>query len=208
MIIPHHGKWPQVHETAFVAPSADLVGEVEIGEDSSVWFQVVVRGDVNRIRIGRRTNIQDHSMLHVTRPKQADDAGKGSPLTIGDDVTVGHRVTLHGCTVGSRVLIGMGAIVLDDAVIGDDCIVGAGALITKGAVIPSGSLVIGMPAKVVRALKPDELAFLPKSAANYVRDLIEYRGSVPGPSRLGSQHLDLDLASDTEVYDSSGEGHS
>lgn len=201
MILPHHGKWPQVHETAFVAPSADLVGEVEIGEHSSVWFQVVIRGDVNRIRIGKRTNIQDHSMLHVTRPKQADESGKGSPLAIGDDCTIGHRVTLHGCTIGSRVLIGMGAIILDDAVVGDDCIIGAGALITKGAVIPSGSLVIGMPAKVARPLKSEELKFLPKSAANYVRDLVEYRGAVPGPARLGSNDSDLE----DEIYEQ-GEG--
>lgn len=191
MILPHHGKWPQVHETAFVAPSADLIGEVEIGEHSSVWFQCVIRGDVNRIRIGNRTNIQDHSLLHVTRAQQADEKGKGSPLTIGDDVTVGHRASLHGCTVGNRVLIGMGAIVLDDAVIGDDCIVGAGALITKGTVVPSGSLVMGAPAKVARALKPAELKFLPKSAANYVRDAIEYRGAVAGPRRAGSNDSDL-----------------
>jgi carbonic anhydrase/acetyltransferase-like protein (isoleucine patch superfamily) len=191
VILPHHGKWPQIHETAFVAPSADLVGEVEIG-------------DVNRIRIGRRTNIQDHSLLHVTRPRQADDKGAGSPLTIGDDVTVGHRVALHGCTVGNRVLIGMGAIILDDAEIGDDCIIGAGALVTKGTRVPSGSLVMGMPAKVARALKPEELAFLPKSAANYVRDGIEYRGYVRGPERLGAAQADADLTSD-DIYEE-GEG--
>lgn len=202
MILPHHGKWPQIHETAFVAPSADLVGEVEIGEHSSVWFQVVIRGDVNRIKIGARTNIQDHSMLHVTRPKQrgdqADENGKGSALTIGDDVTVGHRVTLHGCTVGSRVLIGMGAIIMDDAVVGNDCMIGAGALVTKGMVIPPGTLVVGMPAKVTRALKPDEIAFLPKSAANYVRDLVEYRGLTRGPKRLGRDDSDLDPFSDND----------
>lgn len=202
MILPHHGKWPQVHETAFVAPSADLVGEVEIGEHSSVWFQTVIRGDVNRIRIGARTNIQDHSVLHVTRPNQrggqADEKGKGSALSIGDDVTVGHRVTLHGCTVGSRVLIGMGAIILDDAVVGDDCMIGAGALITKGMIIPPGSLAVGMPAKVTRALRPDEIAFLPKSAANYVQDLVEYRGLVLGPKRVGRDDSDLDPFSDND----------
>jgi carbonic anhydrase/acetyltransferase-like protein (isoleucine patch superfamily) len=198
VILPHHGKWPQIHETAFVAPSADLVGEVEIGDHSSVWFQVVIRGDVNRISIGSRTNVQDHSMLHVTRPKQADDQGKGSPLRIGDDVTVGHRVTLHGCTIGNRVLIGMGAIILDDAVVGDDCIIGAGALITKGAVIPPGSLVIGMPAKVARPLKPEEIAFMPKSAANYVRDLVEYRGITRGPKRLGRDDSDLEGFTDND----------
>ncbi len=211
MILPHHGKWPRVHETAFVAPSADLIGEVEIGENSSIWFQVVIRGDVNSIRVGHRTNIQDHSLLHVTRPKQADEKGKGSPLKIGDDVTVGHRVSLHGCTVGNRVLIGMGAIVLDDAVIGDDCIIGAGALVTKGMVIPAGSLAMGMPAKVARPLTADEIKFLPRSAANYVRDGIEYRGAVAGPKRSGSNDSDLtrDFSDpglfEDEIYDE-GEG--
>ncbi len=167
MILPHHGISPKIHESAFVAPSADVIGDVELGADSSIWFQSVVRGDVNTIRIGSRTNIQDHSLLHVTRVK--------SPLSIGDDVTVGHRVTLHGCKVGNRVLIGMGAIVLDDAQIGDDCMIGAGALITKGTQVPSGSLIFGSPAKVVRPLKPDELAFLKVSALNYVGDSKEYQ---------------------------------
>src|SRR6476620_7212679 len=128
MILPYRKTWPRIHETAFVAPSADIIGDVEIGAHSSVWFQCVIRGDVNTIRIGSRTNIQDHSMLHVTR--------KTSPLKIGNEVTVGHRATLHGCTVGNRVLVGMGAIILDDAEIGDDCVVGAGALVTKGVVVP------------------------------------------------------------------------
>ncbi len=183
MILPHHGKWPVIHETAWIAPSADLIGEVEIGAHSSIWFQVVVRGDVNPIKIGARTNIQDHSLLHVTR--------RVSPLNIGDEVTVGHRATLHGCTIGNRVLVGMGAIVLDDAVIGDDCIVGAGALVTKGTVVPAGSLVVGAPAKVTRMLKPEELEFLKKSAANYVADSSEYRAYVQGPKQLGQNDQDL-----------------
>ena len=184
MILPHHGKWPEIHETTFVAPSADIIGEVSIGEKSSVWFQVVIRGDVNWIKIGSRTNIQDHSMLHVTRRK--------SPLTIGDEVTIGHRVTLHGCTVGNRVLLGMGCIILDDAQIGDDCIVGAGALITKGTIVPAGSLVIGSPAKVSRPLRPEEIAFLKESAENYVGDSREYQGYVRGPGRLGANDRDLE----------------
>jgi carbonic anhydrase/acetyltransferase-like protein (isoleucine patch superfamily) len=185
MIFPYRGNWPKIHETAFIAPSADLIGDVEIGELSSVWFQCVIRGDVHRIRIGNRTNIQDHSMLHVTRVK--------SPLTIGDEVTVGHRVTLHGCTIGSRVLIGMGAIILDDAEIGDDCIIGAGALVTKKTKIPPRSLVFGSPAKVIRELNEEELAFLPKSAANYVGDLRDYYGVIPGPVRAGKGNSDVDL---------------
>lgn len=186
MILPHHGHWPKIHETTFVAPSADVIGEVEIGAHSSVWFQVVIRGDVNWIKIGSRTNIQDHSMLHVTRRK--------SPLKIGDEVTIGHRVTLHGCTVGNRILLGMGVIVLDDAVIEDDCIIGAGSLVTKGTVIPKGSLALGSPAKVVRPLKPEEIAFLKQSAENYVGDSVEYRGmGVRGPARLGQEEANADL---------------
>ena len=167
MILAHHGCTPQMDASVFVAPSADIIGEVSIGPQSSVWFQVVIRGDVNWIKIGSRTNIQDHSMLHVTRRK--------SPLLIGDEVTIGHRVTLHGCTVGNRVLLGMGAIVLDDAVIGDDCVIGAGALVTQKMQVPSGSLVFGSPAKVIRPLKQEELAFLRTSAQNYVGDAEEYQ---------------------------------
>ncbi len=193
MILPHHGKWPQIHETAWIAPSADVIGEVDIGAESSLWFQVVVRGDVNWIKIGSRTNIQDHSMLHVTRRK--------CPLTVGDEVTVGHRVTLHGCTIGNRVLLGMGAIVMDEAVVGDDCIIGAGALVTQRTVIPPGSLVLGSPAKVARALKPEELAFLKQSAANYVGDIKEYKTLVRGPQVLGRNDQDLEDLEDFEEGD-------
>ncbi len=192
MILPHHGKWPEIHETAWIAPSADVIGEVSMGERSSIWFQVVVRGDVNWIKIGARTNIQDHSMLHVTRRK--------SPLTVGDEVTVGHRVTLHGCTIGNRVLLGMGAIVMDDAVVGDDCIIGAGSLVTQRTVIPSGSLVMGSPAKVVRPLKPEELAFLKQSAENYVGDIREYQTLVRGPKVLGRNDRDLEQLDDLENF--------
>ena len=184
MIMPHHGKWPEIHETAFVAPSCDLIGEVTIGEASSIWCQCVIRGDVNWIKVGSRTNIQDHSMLHVTR--------KSAPLTVGDDVTVGHRVLLHGCTVGDRVLVGMGAVVMDHAVIGSDSIIGAGALVTKGKTFPPRSLIIGSPAVVARELTDEEVAFIQKSAANYVRDAIEYRRDVRGPGRLGETETDDD----------------
>lgn len=191
MIFPHHGKWPEIHETAFIAPSSDLIGEVSIGELSSVWFQVVIRGDVNWIKIGARTNIQDHSMLHVTRKK--------FPLTVGSDVTIGHRVTLHGCTLKDRILVGMGAIIMDNAVIEDDCVIGAGALVTQGMHIPAGSLVIGSPARVKRPLNAEELAFLKQSAANYVGDLSEYKRSVRGPSRMGQTDL-VDLE-EIELFD-------
>lgn len=197
MILPYRGRWPKIHETAFVAPSADIIGDVEIGDHSSVWFQCVIRGDVHHIRIGNQTNIQDHSMLHVTRVK--------SPLSIGDEVTVGHRVTLHGCRLGNRILVGMGAIVLDDAEIGDNCIIGAGTLITKKTKIPPGSLVLGSPGKVIRALNEEELAFLAKSAANYVKDSIEYHGYVPGPVRMGMNNSDLEVFTDEYPDDFEGE---
>lgn len=161
-ILPHHGKTPQIPASVFVAGSADVIGEVTVGEHSSIWFQVVIRGDVHTIEIGARTNIQDQSCLHVTR--------KRSPLKVGDDCTIGHRVVLHGCTVGNRVLVGMGAIVMDDARIGDDCIIGAGSLVTQGSQIPAGHLALGSPAKVARPLKKEELEFLRQSAQNYVTD--------------------------------------
>ncbi len=185
MILPHHGKWPKIHETAFIAPSADIIGEVEVGDHSSVWFQVVIRGDVNFIKIGNHTNVQDHCMFHVTRDV--------SPLIVGNEVTVGHRVTLHGCKVGNLVLLGMGATILDDAEIGDESVIGAGALITKGIKIPPRSLVLGVPAKVVRTLKPEELAHLSKSAAHYVQDAKEYRSFVRGPGKLGNSDEDLEI---------------
>lgn len=190
MILPHHGKWPVIHETAFIAPSADLIGEVEIGRDSSVWFRTVVRGDVNWIKIGERTNIQDLSICHVTR--------KTAPLRIGDEVTVGHQVTLHGCTIQNRVLVGMGSVIMDQAVVGEDCIIGARSLVTQGVEIPPGSLVVGSPAKVIRKLKEEEIAFLKKSADNYCRDTAEYRSYVRGPAKLGRDDQDLESLEEME----------
>ncbi len=184
MIIPHHGKWPEIHETAFVAPSADVVGDVKIGAASSIWFQVVIRGDVNSVQIGSRTNVKDHSMLHVTR--------KTASLKIGDEVTIGHRALLHGCTIGNRVLIGMGAIIMDGAVVGDECVVGAGSLITQGKKFPPRGLIMGSPAVRVRDLKPEEIALLKVSADNYVSDAHEYQGFLRGPARSGVNDQDLE----------------
>ena len=198
MILPFRGIWPKIHETAFVAPSADIIGDVEIGDHSSIWFQAVIRGDVHRIRIGNNTNIQDHSMLHVTRKK--------SSLQIGNDVTIGHRVMLHGCTLGNRILVGMGVIILDDAEIGDDCLIGAGTLITQKVKIPPKSLVLGAPGKVVRPLNEKEIASLAQSAANYVADGIEYHGYVQGPSRMGFNNSDLETF--TDDFGGSFEGES
>ncbi|HBG46176.1 MAG TPA: gamma carbonic anhydrase family protein [Deltaproteobacteria bacterium] len=160
MLKPYKGIWPKVHESAFIEESAQVIGDVEIGEGSSVWFNAVVRGDVHYIRIGAWTNVQDNCTLHVTKNTY--------PLIIGNDITIGHNVVLHGCTVKDRCLIGMGAIILDNAEIGEDTIVGAGALVTEGAKIPPGSLVLGMPAKVVRVLRDDEKARILKSAQNYI----------------------------------------
>ena len=165
MLKPYMGKLPTVAKSAFVEESAQVIGDVEIGEDSSVWFNAVVRGDVNYIRIGDRTNIQDASVVHVTY--------KTHPTVIEDDVTIGHSVTIHGCTVRSRTLIGMGAVILDGATIESDCIIAAGALVTEGKKIPSGSLAIGAPAKPVRELTEEERAMLLKSARNY----IDYKNS-------------------------------
>lgn len=167
MIITHKGISPKFHASVFIAPSADIIGDVEVGENSSIWFQAVVRGDLEIIRIGARTNIQDHVTIHTTRTL--------SQTIIGDDVSIGHRALLHGCQIGNRVLIGMGAIIMDNVVIGDDCLIGAGTLLTKDTKIPPGSLVLGNPGKVVRPLRPDEFALLKKSAQNYMNDVVEYK---------------------------------
>ncbi|PLX89566.1 MAG: gamma carbonic anhydrase family protein [Desulfuromonas sp.] len=167
MLLPFAKKTPVVAETAFLADSAQVIGDVEIGEESSLWFQVVVRGDVNHIRIGHRTNIQDGTVVHVSH--------RTHPTRIGDDVTVGHNVTLHGCTIGNRCLIGMGAIVMDGAVIEDDAMIAAGALVVPGTVVRSGTLYAGSPAREKRSLTEAERAFLLQSAQNYLRYADQYR---------------------------------
>jgi carbonic anhydrase/acetyltransferase-like protein (isoleucine patch superfamily) len=144
--------------SVWLAPSAEVIGDADLGAGSSIWFHAVVRADNTQIIIGKRTNVQDGAMLH-------SDAG--SPLTIGADVTVGHHAILHGCTIGDRVLVGMGAIVLNNAVIGDDCLIGAGAVVTERKVFPPGSLVVGSPAIVRRLLSIEEIAALRQSAAAY-----------------------------------------
>jgi gamma-carbonic anhydrase len=155
----YRGKFPQIAASAYIDPSAVIIGDVVIGEDSSVWPMTVVRGDVHSIRIGNRTNIQDGCVLHVMRDQY--------PLTLGDEVTVGHSVTLHGCTIEPRVLIGMGCVVLNGAVIGTNCIIAAGTLITERCVIPAGSIVMGSPGKVKRTLSEGELASIGDYATRY-----------------------------------------
>ncbi len=153
------GQRPSVADGAWVAPSADLIGAVNLGEDASVWFGAVIRADNTDIVVGPRSNIQEGAMLH---------SDPGSPCTVGADCTVGHHAILHGCTVGDRALIGMGATVLNNAVIGDECIVGAGALVTEGKTFPPRSLIVGAPARAIRQLDEATAAFLKASAAHYV----------------------------------------
>lgn len=155
-------KEPQMHPSVKIAAGAVVTGDVILGEDSSVWYNAVIRGDMEPIVIGNRTNIQDGCVLHVDH---------GYPLKLGNGVTVGHGAILHGCTVGDNSLIGMGAIVLNDAKIGKDCLIGAGALIPQGMEVPDGSLVIGFPAKVKRALTPEEIRHNTENANDYVHDM-------------------------------------
>ncbi len=172
MIRSFQGIQPKIDESAFVAETAVIIGDVEMGPESSVWYNCVVRGDVNSIRIGARSNVQDLSMLHVTHKKHVDDPG--APLIIGDDVTIGHSVTLHGCTLENGCFIGMQAMVMDKAVVGTGALVGARALVTEGTIIPPHTLWVGAPAKYKRDLTPDEIAWLQKSAGNYVKYSRQY----------------------------------
>lgn len=159
------GVVPAVAPSAWVAPSADLIGDVRVGEGASVWFAVVVRADNTPILIGRDANVQDGSVLH---------SDPGAPLSIGEGCTIGHRAILHGCTLGRHVLIGMGAIVMNHAAIGDESIVGAGALVSEGKSFPPRSLILGVPARLVRALDDAAVAGLADAAASYVAKRARY----------------------------------
>jgi carbonic anhydrase/acetyltransferase-like protein (isoleucine patch superfamily) len=167
MIRSFQGTEPQIDPSAFIAETAVVIGDVTIGPQSSIWYNVVARGDVNFIRIGARSNVQDLTMLHVTHKKHADDPG--APLIIGDDVTIGHSVTLHGCTLENGCFIGMQAMVMDKAVVGEGSLVGARALVTEGTVIPAHTLWVGAPARYKRDLTLDEIAWLAKSPQNYLK---------------------------------------
>ncbi len=160
MLRPHRGRMPRVHPTAYIDDSAQVIGDVEIGEESSVWMAVVIRGDVNRIRIGRRTNVQDGTIVHVMKDTHE--------TIIGDDVTVGHAAVIHGCTIDDRCLIGMGTILLDGAHIGTGSIVAAGTLIVEGMNVPPRALVMGSPGKVKRTLTDAEVAEIQMYADRYV----------------------------------------
>jgi carbonic anhydrase/acetyltransferase-like protein (isoleucine patch superfamily) len=150
----------------FVAPNASVIGDVEIGDEVSIWFGAVIRGDITPIKIGAKTNIQDNCVLHEDYD---------IPLTVGDNVTVGHGVILHGCTIASNCLIGMGAIILNNAKIEENCIIGAGALITQNKIIPPNSLVIGSPAKVIRQVTAEEIELIQFSAKHYVEQMLLYK---------------------------------
>lgn len=172
-IRPYLNQLPDIDPSCYLDEVCTVIGEVELAENVSVWPYAVIRGDVNSIRIGARSNVQDLSMLHVAH--KTDAKPNGSPLLIGEDVTIGHRVTLHGCTVGNRVLIGMGSIVLDDAQIDDNVIIGAGSLVPSRKKLESGYLYVGSPVKQVRPLTDEEKAFLVYSAAHYVEVAADYQ---------------------------------
>jgi carbonic anhydrase/acetyltransferase-like protein (isoleucine patch superfamily) len=166
MLRSFRGRLPVIDPTAYIDETAQVIGDVEVGAESSVWMNVVVRGDVNLIRIGRRTNIQDATVVHVQRQTH--------PTDIGDQVTVGHAAVVHGCTIGHRVLVGMGAIIMNGAEIGEDSIVAAGALVTERTVVPPRSLVMGRPATVRRSLTDAEVASILAYSENYVHYRLEY----------------------------------
>jgi carbonic anhydrase/acetyltransferase-like protein (isoleucine patch superfamily) len=172
-IAPYQGAFPQIAASAYIHPSAQVIGDVIVGERASVWCGTVVRGDVNLIRIGSDTNVQDLCTLHVShrRPENPE----GAALIIGDRVTVGHNVILHGCEIGDECLIGMGAIVMDKVIMQPRVLLGAGSLVPEGKVLGSGNLYLGRPAKLVRALTAEELAHFAYSAAHYVRLAGNYR---------------------------------
>jgi carbonic anhydrase/acetyltransferase-like protein (isoleucine patch superfamily) len=157
---------PKMHETAWVADSAQVIGDVELAEGVSVWFGTVIRGDTESVRIGRNSNIQDASVLH---------ADPGVPLEIGENVSIGHQVMLHGCTIGDGSLIGIGAVVLNRARIGKNCLIGAGSLVTEGKEFPDGSMILGSPAKAVRQLSPEQIEGLKDIARHYVENARRYK---------------------------------
>ena len=170
MIYTLPDRTPEIDPSSFIAPSADVIGSVKLAQNASVWFNAVLRGDNDLISIGARSNVQDCSVLHVD---------PGVPLTIGEDVTVGHSTMLHGCAIGNYSLIGIGSIILNHAVIGDFCIVGANSLITERKQFPNGSMIMGSPAKVVRELRDEEIEHLKKASESYVNKIAVYRNLTP-----------------------------
>jgi carbonic anhydrase/acetyltransferase-like protein (isoleucine patch superfamily) len=182
-ILPFEGVWPKIAEDAFIAETAVVIGDVEIGPGSSIWYGCVVRGDVNRIRIGARTNIQDGTILHVNHDPEGSyrETGGGMPTHIGDDVTVGHMALLHACTIETGGFVGMRAVVMDQATVEGGAMIAAGALVTPNKRVPAGELWSGSPAKKMRDLTQQERDYIPYSAQNYARlaaDYLRARGGV------------------------------
>ena len=171
-IRPYLDTYPHFDHSNYIDPMSVVIGDVVLSEHVSVWPFAVIRGDVNHIRIGKNSNVQDHSMLHVSHKKA--DKPDGSPLIIGEDVTIGHHVKLHGCTIGNRVLVGIGTIILDDVIVEDDVMIGAGSLVPPNKRLERGYLYVGSPVKQIRKLTEKELAFLPYSAQNYVKVSAHY----------------------------------
>jgi carbonic anhydrase/acetyltransferase-like protein (isoleucine patch superfamily) len=169
MIHAYRGVMPKVHSSAWIAASADVIGDVELGEESSVWFTAVLRGDVHFIRVGRGTNLQDGTVVHVNR--------NGTPTILGDHVTVGHAARLHACHIKSNCLIGIGAVVLDGAVLEEECVVAAGAVVSPGTLVPRGSLLMGAPARVKRSVTEEDLELIYRSAKNYISLAAEYKAA-------------------------------
>ncbi len=169
-IISYKGITPKIHDSVFLCDGVKIIGDVEIGKDSSVWYNCVIRGDVNYIRIGERTNIQDLSMFHVQNGTH--------PLIIGNDISIAHSVTLHGCILNDKSLIGIGAIILNGAVVSSNSIVAAGALVKENFIVPSGVLVAGVPAKIIRDLTIEEIEMIGRTAKNYVNYVDEYRNQI------------------------------
>lgn len=166
LILPYKGVVPKIATDAFVAPSASIIGDVEIGSQTGIWFNVVIRGDVEWIKIGERTNVQDGTVIHVTR--------NGHPTRIGSGITIGHSAILHACTLEDNCFIGMGALIMDDVIVESGAMVAAGSMVTPGKRVPKGELWAGRPAKLFRKLTQEEIDFIPISAANYAKHVNEY----------------------------------
>ena len=175
-IIPIHGKAPKIHETAFIAPGATIIGDVEIGAGSSIWYNCVVRADVFTIRIGERTNVQDGSVLHCDPPRPGDE--EGSPLVIGDDVLIGHMAMVHGCIIHDRGFVGLGAIVMNKAVIGSDAMLAAGAMLTERKVMGERELWAGRPAKMLKELSDGAIAGMTVGTAHYAENARHHAAAI------------------------------
>lgn len=175
-IRPYLGQHPKIDVTCYIDEMSVVIGEVSLAENVSVWPFAVIRGDVNHIHIGKNSNVQDHAMLHVSHKKA--DKPEGSPLIIGEDVTIGHHVKLHGCQIGNRVLVGIGTIILDDVIVEDDVMIGAGSLVPPRKTLESGYLYVGSPVQKIRPLTKKEIEFLPYSAKHYVKVANNYLDTI------------------------------